>query len=729
LFLTGLLSWKFMLKESMGQDNYAEQLKRVNRALRVRSEIAQLIIRATNEIELLQQSCDIIVSIGGYRLAWVGYAELDTSGKRIIPVAQSGFEAGYLETLNLTWDEASPRGRGPGGTAIRTRQPAMARNILHDPNFAPWREQAIQRGYASNIALPIIIEGQPIGEFSIYASEPNSYDAEEVELLNGFVKDMAYGLAHLRTKIQRDKAEEELRQSEERFRLLVEGALDYAMVLLDTDGHVTSWNIGAERLKGYRAEEIIGQSFARFYNQADIDAGKPERNLRLATLNGNLILEDWRVRKDGTCYYAEISYSALRDATSRLRGFSVIIRNITERVQAYQNLEQQVKERTGELNTLLEISRIVTSTLDMSATLDMQKLAQLVLAAIKSLFNYDGADLFYYDMDELQLLERHIPSSNWMPPYLEDRIGNLSFLAKAVLNSGPLLIYDIQASSDYQEFIHLMGDEAVNVDFQYLRSFLGLPLYIKGNPIGILNLLHHQPGYFNERHLEIGQSVANHIAVAFENARLHAQAQKAAVLEERQRLARELHDSVTQLLYSISLSVNTARTLYKRHEVEKVSQQLEDILALAKAGLAEMRALLFELRPESLANEGLVVALTKMAAALQARHELKVETTIPEEPTVPLMLKEAYYRVTQEALNNIAKHAHATLVKISLELKDNLLLLEIADNGIGFDIQASYPGHLGLATMRERAKNINATLEIKSTPSVGTTLRLCCFLN
>jgi len=160
-----------------------EELRKANRALKVLSECNQAVVRATEEPGLLHQICRLIAQVGGYRLAWVGFAERDEE-KTVRPVAHAGFEEGYLETLNITWADTES-GRGPTGTAIRSGEYCAARDILTDPHFAIWREAAIQRGYASSIALPLIAEGQTFGALNIYAAEPDAFDADEVKLLTG----------------------------------------------------------------------------------------------------------------------------------------------------------------------------------------------------------------------------------------------------------------------------------------------------------------------------------------------------------------------------------------------------------------------------------------------------------------------------------------------------------------------------------------------------------------
>jgi len=191
-----------------------------------------------------------------------------------------------------------------------------------------------------------------------------------------------------------------------------------------------------------------------------------------------------------------------------------------------------------------------------------------------------------------------------------------------------------------------------------------------------------------------------------------------AAVEERQKLARELHDSVSQALYGIALGVHTARTLLDR-DPGLVAEPLEYVLSLAKAGLAEMRALIFELRPESLETEGLVSALSKQAAALQARHDVPFETNLCDEPSLSLKVKQELYRVAQEALHNTIKHAGASQVHVRLGQTAETIILEIRDNGSGFDSASSFPGHLGLLSMQERVKHLGECSRSRALPARG----------
>lgn len=203
---------------------------------------------------------------------------------------------------------------------------------------------------------------------------------------------------------------------------------------------------------------------------------------------------------------------------------------------------------------------------------------------------------------------------------------------------------------------------------------------------------------------------------------LYAQAQELATLQERQRLARELHDSVSQALYGIGLGTHTAREALES-DPEQARSSLEYVIELTEAGLAEMRALIFELRPESLETEGLVAALAKQIAVLRTRYRLIVNEELGIEPDLALDQKEALYRIAQEALHNTVKHARATTVTLRFIESPDEFLLEVCDDGNGFDATGLFPGHLGLRSMQERITRVGGTLAVRSTPGQGTCVK------
>jgi PAS domain S-box-containing protein len=229
----------------------AEQ-KRLNRALHALSATDQAMVRALDESELLQETCRILVEAGGYRFAWVGLAEQDAA-KMVRPVAHAGIEEGYLESVRITWAD-TVRGRGPTGTAIRTGRPSVCQNMLEDPRLAPWREDAARRGYASSCALPLVVSGQPIGALTVYSAHPNAFDTAEAELLAQLAVDLAFGVESLRTRAERQRAEEALKAERQRLFAVLE-TLPPMICLLTPDYHVAFAN------RAFR--EKFGESLGR----------------------------------------------------------------------------------------------------------------------------------------------------------------------------------------------------------------------------------------------------------------------------------------------------------------------------------------------------------------------------------------------------------------------------------------------------------------------------------
>jgi PAS domain S-box-containing protein len=187
-----------------------EKLARLNRTLQTLYQCNQALVHATEEYELLQSVCQILVEVGGLRMAWVGYREFNED-KTVRPVAQAGYEAGYLDRINITWADTD-RGRGPTGVAIRTATTCWTRDNLTDPNLAPWRAEDLSHGYASSISLPLMSNGQAFGALALHAEEPEAFTESAIEQLTDLANNLAYGVIALRTRQERERAESEIRQ-------------------------------------------------------------------------------------------------------------------------------------------------------------------------------------------------------------------------------------------------------------------------------------------------------------------------------------------------------------------------------------------------------------------------------------------------------------------------------------------------------------------------------------
>ncbi|MBW4556013.1 MAG: response regulator [Trichormus sp. ATA11-4-KO1] len=374
------------------------EIRRVNRTLQTLSNCNQVIIRATNENDLLEKICQILVEVGGYQLAWVGFAEHDPA-KNIRPVAQAGYEDGYLPSLNLTWLD-TVHGQGPTGTAIRTGQISIIQNILTDSNYEIWRCQAKKRGYAASIALPLMAHGRAFGALSIYAAAPDAFDANEVKLLEELAEDLAYGIVALRNQRDRQLAEAALQQSQAALqqannelelrvaertaelvnvnrrlqsqlneRQRIEEVLrisqvrlarildiaDDAIISIDGSQCITLFNQGAEKIFGYSAEEVIGKKldlllplrFAEAHRHHVVDFRKsPNLARRMGERR-----EIFGRRQDGTEFPAEASISKFNLGKEHF--YTVILRDITERKQIERMKDEFISVVSHELRTPL----------------------------------------------------------------------------------------------------------------------------------------------------------------------------------------------------------------------------------------------------------------------------------------------------------------------------------------------------------------------------------------
>jgi len=239
-----------------------EALLRLNRTLKTLSECNQALVRAEDETELLQLICDLVIEFGGYRFAWIGLAEEDER-RTVRPAAQAGAGEGYLESGEITWSD-DPTGRGPMGRAIKSGQPFVTRWIEGDSADEPWREKALQRGWQSAIALPLIGQDQTLGALGVYTDESDAFGEREMELLYELAQDVAYGIIALRTKAERDAGLEALRQSEERYRALFDGIYSgVAVYEVKDDGRdfiFKDFNAAGERIDNDRREQLIGKS-------------------------------------------------------------------------------------------------------------------------------------------------------------------------------------------------------------------------------------------------------------------------------------------------------------------------------------------------------------------------------------------------------------------------------------------------------------------------------------
>lgn len=251
------------------------------------------------------------------------------------------------------------------------------------------------------------------------------------------------------------------------------------------------------------------------------------------------------------------------------------------------------------------------------------------------------------------------------------------------------------------------------------RALLAVPILIKDEVYGRLRLYYHDPHIFSDEEAELAIMFSDQITLAIETARLREQAKQAAVIDERNRLARDLHDSVTQTIFSANLIAEALPRVWESYP-EEARRGLENLHRLIQGALAEMRTLLLELRPAAIVEKKLGELLKQLTQTTAGQTSAAIAFTIEGDRTLPAEVQIAFYRIAQEALNNSIKHARASHIVVRLYFSPDGVALRMSDNGCGFDLSAIPPDHLGVSIMRERAVSIGATFALTSQPGHGT---------
>ena len=375
-------------------------------------------------------------------------------------------------------------------------------------------------------------------------------------------------------------------------------------------------------------------------------------------------------------------------------------------------LESRVKERTAaerEQRNLAEELRETSSIL--SSTLNLDEVLDRILIAIGRVVPHETTNIILVDGAEAHVVRsrdqagKYGISQNSGGHFPLTDFPNLEYMAA---HQKPLII------SETRDNPHWIQKEKT----LWVRSYLGSPIQKDGKVIGFINLNSATPNFFTSIQAERLRAFADQAAIAINNARLYSQAHELATIKERQRLARDLHDAVSQTLWTACLISDVLPTLWNE-DPDEANRNLEKLQRLTRGALAEMRTLLLELRPKGLVEATLGNLLEQLAQALMSRKKLDISVIVVGTCNLPPDVQIGFYRLAQESLNNIAKHSHATKAVIKLICQADRVKLTIQDNGRGFELSKVVPESLGINIMRERAETINATINISSNPGDG----------
>ncbi|MGE5650724.1 MAG: PAS domain S-box protein [Bacillota bacterium] len=464
-----------------------------------------------------------------------------------------------------------------------------------------------------------------------------------------------------------------LLDAEERFRLLVHSVKEYAIVTLDTDGRITSWNEGAERMTGYTAAQAIGRACAGFFRPEDQEMRVPQQLFAAAERDGSLEVEGWLVRRDGSPFLAMSSITALRDESGRLRGYGKVVRDITER----RALESELLRARDELQMLVDVSPLAIILLDSEGRV--------------MLWNQAAERLFGWRRDEVLGRELPITPQQEIPAFRQ-------MLAEEVRG----------ARRNGVELTRRRKDGSAVEVALWSAPYQGG----KDGGRGTLRLY----ADLGERNLTLAR-------LKEANSRLHRLSERMLDVQENERrhIARELHDEIGQALTAVKLKLESL----DHCAAQACRVPIRHSVAMCDDTLARVKGLFLGLRPPQLDDLGLVAAV-RWHLDQQAR-EAGFEAYFHADtlPRLAPSLETAIFRVIQEALTNVVRHAEARHVSVKLDAYRGALQVKVRDDGRGFDAAAGKPLQergecMGLSGMEERVTLLGGRFDVRSEPGKGT---------
>jgi PAS domain S-box-containing protein len=459
------------------------------------------------------------------------------------------------------------------------------------------------------------------------------------------------------------------RPDDDRFRLLVQGVLDYGIFMLDTEGRISSWNAGAERIKGYTAGEIIGKHFSVFYPAEDVAAGKPTWELEVAVEQGRLEDEGWRLRKDGSRFWANVVITALYDEQGRLQGFGKVTRDMTER----RNAELALRESEERFRLLVQ------SVQDYGIfMLDTEGRISSWNTGAERIKGYTAEEIIGKHFSVFYPAEDVAAGKPTWELEVAVEQGRLEDEGWRLRKDGSRFWANVVITALYDEQGRLHGFGKVTRDMTERRNA--------------------------EQALRERRRLVGHLVEAQE--------------VERRRIAWDVHDESIQSMVAVGMRLQLLASRLPEPQSRAVGGLDESV----QAAIARLRGLVSRLRPPELDRHGLVEAVSAYVDDVAGRwgleHSMRDDLTAEPSPEAAITV----YRICQEALSNVHKHARATRVAVTLSTVDNGTLVRITDDGVGTAGEDAGAGHFGMVEMHERAEAAHGWLSVSSTPGEGTTV-------
>jgi PAS domain S-box-containing protein len=508
-----------------------EALNQLNRTLQTVYQCNHALVHAADEEELLHSVCRILVEVGGVRMAWVGYCEDDLE-KTVRPVATAGYGLDYLNQVRISWSDGE-EGCGPTGVALRTGRPYWVKDTRTDPIFGPWRTPAIARGYVSTVALPLLVDGRPLGVLSLYAAESNAFNESTIGQYTDLANNLAYGLTALRTREERKRAEKALRESEQRLQDVVDNTTAVVFVK-DLELRYILVNREYERRYRVQRDQIRGKSDFDVHACAVAEALRAN-DLKVIEAGVPIQFEETVPTEAGELHYVAVKF-LLRDGTGKPYAICGIATDITESKQA----AEKIRLHAVKLSQVNEVLKRSLSGL--ARDKNLHRFVDQVLVVLTEQLGGHSSTLWLIDVEQrkgyLQLVyedgrvvaaeHSNHPDAGNTKEWSRDDPGWIALQTKR-----PFLDHDAignpQRRPDQRKYLSSLG----------IKSIVWLPLVFGEQLIGMLTVRLGADRQIEDKDLEFAQALAQQVTLALELSRLAEQAKQTALVAERERAAQE----------------------------------------------------------------------------------------------------------------------------------------------------------------------------------------------
>ena len=671
-----------------------EALRKLNMTLSALSKSNLAMSQSTDEADYLKQVCKNVVEDTEFAMVWIGFAQEDEA-KTVRPVASAGFKDDYLESIKISWGD-NDLGRGPTGVAIRTGKMSMCTNMFTDPNFEPWREQALKRGYASSIVFPLKTGDKTFGAITIYSKKIESFFEAEIKLFAEMANDLAQGITTIRLRAAhqlaemalikshnelegqvkertleleiannllvqeiniRKEQEQTLKLAEEKYRTVANFTHDWEY-WISPENTYNYISPSCENITGHKAEEFI-QNPGLIFNIVHPDD--------LKAFHAHQQNEIWKqechdenqfriIRPDGSVRWIGNVRQTVYDESGNFIGIRGSNRDITER----KNLEQLLKTNNRKY-------RLLSENITDGIFICQNECFEYVNRAMNHLFGYDGNELIGLKLSQLIL-----------PEYLNE----LDFISNQ-----KALISQIRGVE-----LECFKKDGAIIFVEFLFNYLAKE--------GIIYGVAHD---ITEKKL-IQRNIVKAIILTEEKERAH--------------FSKELHDGLGPLLSTIKLYLQWSERAKSDESREEIIRKAEDIIEDALTAVKEISN---KLSPHLLTNYGLASAIRSFVEKLEETSAIHISFECILSRRLGSEIEAAVYRAVIECINNTIKYSEAKNITINLDDLDSELLLRYRDDGIGFNLSETLAikKGLGLFNLQNRIQNIGGKITMYSEPGKG----------